>query len=705
MTDEKKDILWRVYLVYFGILAFSLAIVAKMLYIQIAQGAELKEKAQTQEITVKDLEASRGNILADDGSLLATSIPIFEVRFDVASPHISDELFNSKVDSLAQGISNILGKSSKHNIKSKLIRARKKGKRYELLSRNVTYDQLKELRQLPIFRRGKYRGGLITIPKTTRIMPYKELAARTIGYEIKKENLYVGLEGAYSDVLTGKNGKMMMRRINHGDWVPIHNQFEVEPKDGLDIVTTLDVNIQDIAEAALLQQLQKDTADQGCAVVMEVKTGHIKAIANLRYDSTDRKYKESYNFAIAETMEPGSTFKLYSMLVAMEDNKVKLTDSVITGEGYTTYHRRTMRDAHKIGNGRITARDAFEHSSNVGISKIITEAYKDNPTDFIDGIYKLGVNKPLGIELKGEGKPYIKHPSNKKTWYGTSLPWMSIGYELTLTPLQNLTLYNAVANNGKMVKPMFVTEVREAGTTKEKFETQVINEQIVSEETIKKAQSLLRGVVERGTARRAFKGAPYPVAGKTGTTQIVSGGSYQRHKHNALFVGYFPADNPKYSCIVVVNNPRGRSYYGGSVAAPVFRKISDEIFATSLALEREHSTDTASVKFVPVTAPAWYADIKSVYEELRFPQDDYTHNDPWVTSAITDNKIEINAEYFTPDITPDVIGMKAKDAVYLLENLGYRTTINGKGRVRSQSVRAGTPVTKGREINLQLSTY
>jgi cell division protein FtsI (penicillin-binding protein 3) len=393
------------------------------------------------------------------------------------------------------------------------------------------------------------------------------------------------------------------------------------------------------------------------------------------------------------------------MLVALEDHKVKLTDSVITGEGYTTYHRRAMKDAHKIGNGRITVRDAFEHSSNVGISKIITNAYQDDPTDFIDGIYKLHVNTPLGIELQGEGKPYIKHPSNKKTWYGTSLPWMSIGYELTLTPLQNLTLYNAVANGGKMVKPMFVTEVREAGITKEKFETQVIDEQIVSQETIKQAQSLLRGVVERGTARRAFKGAPYPVAGKTGTTQIVSGGSYQRHQHNALFVGYFPADNPKYSCIVVVNNPRGRSYYGGTVAAPVFRKISDEIYATSLALEQENLTDTASVKYIPVSAPAWHNDIKNIYEELSFPVNDYTHNDPWVTSAIADNKLEINAEYFTPDVTPDVKGMKAKDAVYLLENLGYKTTIKGKGKVRWQSVKAGTPVTKGREIKLQLASY
>ncbi len=705
MTEEKKDILWRVYLVYFGILIFGLAIIVKLFYIQFAEGAELKVKAQLQELTVANLEASRGNILAADGSLLATSVPIFEVRFDVASPHISDELFNSKIDSLSAGIASIFGKSSKREIKNQLIRARKKGKRYYLLSRNATYNQLKEMRELPIFRRGKYKGGLITIQKTTRIRPYKELAGRTIGYEIKDENLYVGLEGAYSDVLTGEDGKMVLRRINHGDWVPVHDENEVEPRNGLDIVTTLDVNIQDIAELALLRQLLKDSAFQGCAVVMEVETGYIRAIANLRYDSTDGKYKETYNYAVGESIEPGSTFKLLSLLVALDDHKTKLTDSIVTGEGYTRYYGRTLRDVHKIKNGRITVRDAFEFSSNVGISKIIYNAYKEDPAEFIDGLYDIGINKPLGLEIKGEGKPYIKHPSNKKYWYGTSLPWMSIGYELTITPLQNLTVYNAVANNGRMVKPMFVTEIREAGVVKEKFDPEVLNSRIASEETIRQTRSLLEGVVERGTARRAFANTPYKVAGKTGTAQIAKGGKYNKTNYNATFVGYFPADNPKYSCIVVVNNPTAGKYYGGSVAAPVFREIADKIYATSLALRLEKLEKSDSIELIYTTKPVWYADLKNIYDELNYPYDDFTHNDLWVVSQITDNKLEVNAEYFPGETTPSVIGMKAKDAVYLLENLGYQTIINGKGRVRSQSVRAGTPVTKGRQIILQLATY
>ena len=570
MTDIKKDILWRVYLMYFGILVFGAAIIGKIIYIQVKEGDELKAKAQTQELEVFDLEANRGNILDIRGDLLATSVPIFEVRFDVSSPYISNNLFRSKIDSISYELSKILNKSQ-YDLKKSLIEARNKGNRYFLIQRNVTYDQLKQIRKLPIFRYGKYRGGLITIQKTRRAKPYNELAARTIGYVNEEENLFVGLEGAYTDVLTGTNGKQVMRRINHGDWIPIHDENEIEPRDGLDIVSTININIQDVAEHALLRQLLNNEAFQGCAIVMEVKTGHIVAIANLRYDSTDNKYKETYNYAIGESIEPGSTFKLASILAALEDNKTKLTDSLFTGEGYTTYYHRAMRDVHKIGNGRITVRDAFEQSSNVGISQMIFESYKEHPEEFINRLHAMSLNQKLGIELKGEGIPYIKHPSKKKTWYGTSLPWMSIGYELTITPLQTLTYYNAIANNGVMIKPMFVSEIREGGTIIEKYNTKIINNSMVSQATVDSAKSLLEGVVKRGTAKRVFRNSPYKVAGKTGTAQIAVNGKYNKTNYNASFVGYFPADNPAYSAIVVINNPSAGKYYGGSVAAPVFK--------------------------------------------------------------------------------------------------------------------------------------
>lgn len=705
MTDIKKDILWRVYLVYFCILLFGIAIIGKVIYIQVKEGVELKAKAQTQELKVFDLEANRGNILDNKGSLLATSVPIFEVRFDVSSPHISNELFRSKIDSIATGLSKILNKSQR-KLKSSLVKARNKGNRYFLINRKVTYNQLKQIRKLPIMRNGKYRGGLIAIQKTKRAKPYNELAARTIGYVNEKENLFVGLEGAYTDVLTGKNGKLVMRRINHGDWIPIHDENEIEPRDGLDIVSTIDIHVQDVAEHALLKQLLANKAFQGCAVVMEVSTGHIVAIANLRYDSSDNKYKETYNYAIGESIEPGSTFKLASILAVLEDKKVKLTDSLFTGEGYTRYYNRDMKDVHKIGNGRITVRDAFEQSSNVGISRIIHESYKEHPEQFINRLYSMSLNEPLGIKIKGEGTPKIKHPSKKKTWYGTSLPWMSIGYELTITPLQTLTFYNAIANNGVMVKPMFVSAIKEGGAVIETFDTEIINSNIVSQKTVDSARSLLEGVVERGTGKRVFRNSPYKVAGKTGTAQIASKGGYNKINYNASFVGYFPADDPHYSAIVVINNPSAGKYYGSSVAAPVFKEIADNLYSTSLSMEN-NNVSTSNNNNIPVPKKiVWGNDIKSIYASLEIDDDTrFPVTGNWIKANTNETNITFDEIVFSRKLVPNVIGMKAKDAVYLLENTGIQTTISGRGKVKHQSIRAGKPVSGNQSIKLQLATY
>ena len=705
MTDIKKDILWRVYLVYFGILIFGFSIIGKVIYIQLKEGLELKAKAQTQELKVFDLEANRGNILDKKGSLLATSVPIFEVRFDISSPYISDELFKQKLDSIASGLSIILNKSQ-INLRNSLSKARKKGNRYFLLSRKVTYNQLKQIRKLPILRNGKYKGGLITIQKTRRAKPYNELAARTIGYVNEKEKLFVGLEGAYTEALTGKNGKLVMRRINHGDWIPIHDENEIEPRDGLDIVSTIDINIQDVAEHALLKQLLTNKAFQGCAVVMEVSTGHIVAIANLRYDSSDAKYKETYNYAIGESIEPGSTFKLASILAVLEDNKAKLTDSLFTGEGYTRYYNREMKDTHKIGNGRITVRDAFEHSSNVGISRLIYESYKAHPEEFIDRLYSMSLNKPIGLKIKGEGIPKIKHPSKKQTWYGTSLPWMSIGYELTITPLQTLTYYNAIANNGVMVAPMFISKIKEGGAVIEEFNTRIINNSIASQKTVDSAQSLLEGVVERGTAKKVFRNSPYKVAGKTGTAQIAMGGRYNKTNYNATFVGYFPAENPVYSAIVVINKPSAGKYYGGSVAAPAFKEIADNLYSTSLSLENSNESITDNQNIPIPKKTVWTNDIKSIYanlgieNEIPFP---VTGN--WLKTNGNEDNISFDEVAFSQKRVPNVIGMKAKDAVYLLENSGIRTTISGRGQVKHQSIKAGKPISGSQSIKLQLATY
>lgn len=700
--DIKKDILWRVYLVYFGILIFGMAIIAKIVYIQLKEGEELAEKAESQELRVFDIEANRGNILSSDGTLIATSVPIFEVRFDAANPAISATLFNNKVDSIAQGLSRITNKPAR-NIKSELIKARKKGNRYLLISRRTSYDQLKQIRKLPIFRDGKYRGGLITLQKTQRTRPFKELAARTIGYVIEEENLYVGLEGSFTGTLTGKDGKQVMRRINHGDWIPVHDDNEIDPLDGLDLVTTLDIHLQDVAEQALLNTLIENKAFQGCAVVMEVKTGKIRANANLRYDISDGTYKEIYNYSVGESIEPGSTFKLASILAVLEDKKVKLTDSLVTGEGYTSYYSRGMQDVHKIGNGRITVRDAFEHSSNVGISKIINNAYKEEPQKFIERLYSFNLNKPLELEIPGEGKPQIKHPSNKQTWYGTSLPWMSIGYELTVTPLITLALYNSIANDGVMVKPYFVTDIMEGGVSIEHFEPTVINPRIVSESTLIDAKSLLEGVVERGTAKATFKNSPYKVAGKTGTAQIAVNGKYNKTNYNGTFVGYFPADNPIYSCIVVVNNPSAGKYYGGSVAAPVFKAIADNIYATSISLDLAKTTEKDSVLSAFVKRPLHFNDLAIIYNMLDIPFVDDVGNEEWVISKQGKGVTKFDGVNFSTKKVPNVRGMKAKDAVYLLENLGINITLSGRGVVRSQSVPSGSSISPNMHINLELS--
>jgi len=690
---------------YFGMLVFGIAIIGKVIYIQVKEGDELRSKAQTQELKVFNLEANRGNILDSKGDLLATSVPIFEVRFDVSSPYINDDLFRQKIDSISYGLAKILNKSQ-YKVKTSLTKARNKGNRYFLIKRNVTYDQLKQIRQLPIFRNGKYKGGLITIQKTRRAKPYNELAARTIGYINKKENLFVGLEGAYTNILTGTDGKLVMRRINHGDWIPVHDENEIEPRDGLDIVSTININIQDVTEHALLRQLLNNKAFQGCAIVMEVETGHIVAIANLRYDNTDKKYKETYNYAIGESIEPGSTFKLASILAALEDNKTKLTDSLFTGEGYTTYYHRAMRDVHKIGNGRITVRDAFEQSSNVGISRLIFESYKEHPEEFINRLYAMSLNQKLGIELKGEGIPRIKHPSKKETWYGTSLPWISIGYELTITPLQTLTYYNAIANNGKMVKPMFVSEIREGGSVIEKFNTEVINNNIVSQSTVDSAKSLLEGVVERGTARRAFKNSPYKVAGKTGTAQIAVNGKYNKTNYNASFVGYFPADKPAYSAIVVINNPSAGKYYGGSVAAPVFKEIADNLYSTSIAIENNNGSTIDSLIIPVPNKPVWTNDIKSIYANLKIDNDiRFPVTGNWIKANTDESDLIFDEVTFKQNVVPNVLGMKAKDAVYLLENSGLQTTIKGRGKVKRQSIRAGKTIKENQSIVLQLATY
>jgi cell division protein FtsI (penicillin-binding protein 3) len=707
MTDAKTNIFTRVTVLYAAIFLFGTAIIIKAAYIYAKEGKELREKAKKQEIKLFTLKASRGNILSRSSDLLATSVPIFDIRMDVANKNISNQLFNSKVDSLALSLSKLFPDKSKRYYKNLLVKARKKNRRYQLIRYKVTYDQLQKIRKFPILRRGKIKGGLITVQRNYRKKPFGELASRTIGFVNERENLYVGIEGSFNNVLKGVDGKQLKRRINHGDWVPIHDNNEIEPINGNDIVTTIDVNIQDVAENALLKQLLHHKAKMGTAIVMEVQTGHILAMANLNYDSTDKKYKENYNFAVGKRIEPGSTFKLVSIMAALEQKKVKLTDSLIFKHNYVYYYKRRLQDAHMYNHGKFTVREAFEHSSNMGISKTVFNSFKDNPAEFVNIIYKMGLNKPTGVEIKGEPKPLIKHPDfNKKEWWKTTLPWMSIGYEVMLTPLQILTFYNAVANNGKMVKPMLVTHIQQDGEIINTFDTKVLNTAIASPQTIKTAQSLLEGVVLRGTGKR-LKNRSYQIAGKTGTAQISEGKGYHSDKtrYNSTFVGYFPADNPKYSIIVVVNNPTANGYYGGTVAGPVFKEIADNIYANSISLERNFVNDTVKPKIPVIKAPVLYNDVDIIYEILDYKTAPYVDKSYWVKTELTKNMIAFSPVDFNNNKVPNVKGMNAKDAVYLMESKGIKTILKGRGKVITQSVKPGTVINGNKTIELKLGNW
>lgn len=703
MMNPKTDILWRVYLVYAVMLIASIVIIGRIIYIQTTLREELLTKAEQQEIKVFEIEAMRGNILSADGSLLATTVPVFEVRMDVASNLINDETFNSKVDSLAEGLSRIFPSKSRRDYLADLRRERTKGNRYWLIKTRATYAEVKALRKLPILNKGKYSGGLILIPGSKREKPYKELANRTIGYEISRENIFVGIEGAYHEKLKGFDGKQVKRRINHGDWKPLFDENAVEPINGNDIISTLDANIQDVAESALRRNLQENEAEQGCAILMEVATGQIVAISNLSLDKKTGVYRETYNYAIAESVEPGSTFKLASIMVLLEDNKIRLTDSMNIGNGQVKYYTRTMRDVHSIRNGRITVREAFEKSSNVAISKLVWNAYKDQPQNFVDRLYAMSLNQPLGLEIPGERKPYIKHPSDKKNWYGTSLPWMSIGYELTMTPIQMLTFYNAVANNGVMVKPQFVKEIRQGNIVIQKFDPIILNKSIASQKTIDSAKRLMEGVVEHGTAKSLSK-SPFKIAGKTGTAQIASGKKgYNKQNYNASFAGYFPAGNPKYSCIVVVSNPSAGKIYGGAVAAPVFKEIADKIYATRPDIHDGAITHKADTLTLPATkGKVFQEDIYALYGKLGVSMNQNMHNTTWIEMESKKYSMQLKPADIQQGIVPDVLGMNAKDAIFILENMGLKTTISGKGRVITQSLAPGEPIIDGQLVTLTL---
>ncbi len=667
MAIQEKNILNRLYFIAGCLFVFGLLVLFKLLTIQFVHGDKYRDLAERRTVKNVVIPANRGNVYAVDGSLLATSIPKYDIRFDALTP--STKTFEENLKPLSDAMARFSGKPVAY-YRKELRRARKNKNRYFLLARNIGYSDYIKLRGFPLLRLGAFKGGLIVEQTTKREYPMRGVAQRTIGYErVDKAGNVTrpGIDGAFGvKYLRGKDGKRLKQKIGKGQWKPIVDYNQIEPKDGYDVYTTIDVNIQDIAHHALLEQLEYFEAEHGCVIVMETKTGEIKAISNLGR-TTKGTYYEKLNYAVGESHEPGSTFKLMAMVAALDQKVIDTSTVVDTEKGVLSFYGRKVKDSKHGGYGKISAAKAFEVSSNTGLVKLINTAYKSNPKKFVNKLYEMGLNKKLNLPIIGEGVPLITHPSDKKNWDGLDLPWMAFGYGVQLTPMQTLAFYNAIANDGEMVKPQFLKEVREFDKTIVPFEREIINAQVCSKSTAKKMQQIMKNVVEKphGTAHNIYS-PNYSMAGKTGTCQT----EYwiESKRYISSFAGYFPAEKPKYSCIVVIHKPDyKKGYYGNTVAAPVFKKIAQKIYRDTPVIDEIEVVETKN-DLVEIEYEKFYK-IAQVYKTIM----------------------------------PDLKGLPVMDAIALLENMGVKVKINGEGVVKSQSVAKGQKLKRNQVVILEVS--
>ena len=699
----RDEIVWRSGIVYTAVVILAVAILVRILILQFVQRGKWEDMSEKFVYKTDEVPANRGDILTSDGRLLASSVPYYTIYMDTRSSGMTASTFSNGINGLAAGLSRLVGVRSAEGWKSALTAARRKGDRYFLIKRRVDYITLKNLRELPVFREGQYKGGMVTIVENRRILPNNELAMRTIGYlNLGSEGNEVGLEGSFDKELAGRNGVAMKQRLTGGDWITVDSHNSVASNDGNDIVTTLDIDLQDVAHSALLNQLRKHNADHGCAVLMEVETGDIKAIANLEIGK-DGSYHETYNYAVGESTEPGSTFKLPVIMAALEDGVIDTGTIVDTGNGSVKFHNKIIRDTKEKGYGKISVKQVFEKSSNVGTSKLINDYYKDKPKEFVNRLYAMRLNEKLDLQIQGEGTPLIRYPG-EKFWSGLSLPMMSHGYEVQMTPLQILTFYNAVANDGKMMRPRFVSAIQQNGTVIKSFDREVIVNSIASRSTIKKARAMMEGVVEHGTATN-LKNANYRIAGKTGTAQIAKGKTGYRREgvsYQASFVGYFPADYPLYSCIVVVNAPSNGVYYGNLVAGTVFKEIADKVYSTSFYRDYKIEDKSEMKPAAPEAGNGYRHDIDEVLSNLdvRYRR---TADDEWVATRESGDTIRLASVKQQRGLVPDVRGMSLRDAIYLLESSGLNVRYNGKGKVLRQSPEHGARYFEGGTVSLEMN--
>ena len=695
----RKGIVLRVRIAFILTFMVAGAVIFRITKIQFVEGEQWRSFGKMLGMQVMNVKATRGNIYADDGSLLATSLPFYQLAMDPALP--SDRLYKSGIDSLCYLLSTYYKDLSATQYKQMIENARKRGRRYVLINRQeIGYQDQKLMQHWPLLRDGRLKGGAFFEKVEKRFLPFNHLGVRTIGKVNADSRGVVGLEYSFNKQLAGVNGKGLFQKITGGGWKPVYDRTEQRPINGYDIHTTIDVYLQDVTESALLSELKKHQADYGVAVVMEVKTGAIKAISNLSRNSNG-DYYERYNYAVGSqgSREPGSTFKLASMIALLEETNLKLSDSVRTGDGELEFFDKVTRDHKPGGFGTLSVQQVFEKSSNVGIAALVSKYFGKNPKKFIGYLKRMKLHQPLNFQMIGEGRPYIKNPSDS-TWSGVTLPWMSYGYELKMTPLQMLTLFNAVANDGKMVKPMIVRSIKQANRTVKAFETEVINEKICSRKTLRDIKIMMEGVVENGTASNINYGE-YKIAGKTGTAKNVRNGRYVKEYYTS-FAGYFPAKAPRYSCIVVIDNPKGYKIYGSDVSAPVFKEIADKIYLIELDMHEIGSADNAYHTGVfPHIRAGKKDELSMICNELGISNHSKAEGQ-WVKTDVindavywTENKVEYN-------VLPDVRGMMLRDAIYVLENLGLKIKVNGRGRVATQSMTPGDKIIKGSTIKLQM---
>lgn len=704
--EVKRDILWRVYLSYIAVVVVCLLIFARAFYIQQFEGNYWRSMSDSLHQKIEETDADRGTIYSEDGQMLSTSIPQFDVYIDFAADGLrekSGKRFRENVDSLSYCLANLFKDKTKAEYKSLLQQGYREKDRYFLLRKKTSFDEYQELKKFPLVRQGRNKSGFIAEVKSIRLNPYQLLAYRTIGLD--RENAQkVGLEQTYDTLLKGTTGRRLVRYIAGGVSVPVDNDFEVEPENGRDIITTLDVHIQEITENALMKMMVENEAEHGCAIVMEVKTGKVKAIANLG-KRTDGSYWEDFNYALTPT-EPGSTFKLATMLSLLEDKKVSLNTMVNLNAGVWQVAGRTVYDAESHGLYDVTTKHAFEESSNVGMAKLAVNAYSSTPSMFVNHLRKLGLDSVTGIDLTGERTPVIYKPGSKY-WSNTTLPWMAFGYNLAITPMHTAMLYNAVANGGKMLRPYLLSGIKQDGVIVKENSSFVKREKICSDATLQQLIECLKGVCTEGTAKTLFKDAPYKVAGKTGTALVADGSrGYDDHIYQSSFAGFFPADNPQYTCVVVIKNkPFAAKFYGAAVAGPVFREIADRLY--TMFVRQNNETQYATLTrndSVSYQYAGMYKEMKSLIAMLGINHKDSASDNATIGKINKEAGYTVmNGYHVNEKQMPPLAGLGLKDAVYVCENLGLKVNAKGKGKVLSQSIAAGQQVNKGQVVSIQLN--